>query len=120
MGTAKGHGGAGSLANQILRACEALGLSADRDYIVVLSDGTSVRAEVRVRSLGAGGGMLVFNSYATIEERVSELLLLGYGYSVMDHPSPDEPLDLEAWKEVFADWGWAGPPSDTPPWMRAR
>jgi hypothetical protein len=32
----------------------------------------------------------------------------GYGFSVLDEPQPDEKFDLNAFKEMFLDWGWSG------------
>ena len=49
--------------------------------------------------------MLIFDNYDEVRACVDEIILRGYGYSVLDQPRPDEEFELTAFREMFADWG---------------
>ena len=52
--------------------------------------------------------MLVFRKYDDVRLYAETLKRAGYGFSVLDEPQPDEKFDLNAFKEMFLDWGWSG------------
>jgi hypothetical protein len=94
------------LQEQLTRACEALGLTWDLNYTATLSSGSQIRAEVRIKGLGADKGMLIVTDYDDIRDIEQELVGGGYGYSVLSELSPDEDFDLQDYREMFEDWGW--------------
>jgi hypothetical protein len=87
-------------------------------FYLALDDDQGIGAVARIANLGAPNGMLVFSSYDEVCSLKEKLLDAGYGFSVLDEPGPDEEYDLESFKTVFRDWGWAGPLGQKPPWMR--
>lgn len=105
------------LVDSILQACSALGLHADVDFSVVLSDGHELRTVARIRHVGAVNGMLVIGTYDEVRAYADELILKGYGYSVLDEPLANEAYDFESYKDMFRDWGWSGNEEQRPPWM---
>jgi hypothetical protein len=100
------------------RACAELGLRVDLDFKLSLPNGLEMSVVARIRDLGAANGMLIFESYDEISNFTKELLDAGYGFSVLDEPSPQEGFDLDSFKEMFIDWGWSGELGHKPAWMR--
>ena len=76
-----------------------------------------IHAVVRVRDLGAENGMLVVSDYDDVKAHLAEITKAGYGFSVLDEPSPLEGYDLESYAQMFRDWGWSGVESQRPQWM---
>lgn len=105
------------LADWISQACDALGLNADIGFLLILSDGHKIPTVARIPGLGAANGMLVFCSYEQIRAYTDELLQMGYGYSILDEPLPNEKFDLASYRDMFTDWGWSGEEALKPEWM---
>ena len=100
------------------RACAESGLRIELDFQISIPNKPDVVAVARIHDLGAAKGMLVFSSYDQIQNSTNEILAAGYGFSVLDEPSPREEFDLESFKEMFIDWGWSGELGRKPAWMR--
>lgn len=98
------------------KAAGPLGLDVVAPFSVTLASGTQVHAEVLVRDFGATEGMLIVQEFDEIVLLQGELLAAGFGYSVIRESPEGEPFDLESFKEVLRDWGWAGSPASPPPW----
>jgi hypothetical protein len=71
-----------------------------------------------VRQLGAKNGMLVFSIAAELGDSGDELVLGGYGYSVLSEPQSPSVADLTEYVDLFSDWGWSGPENQRPGWLR--
>jgi hypothetical protein len=95
------------LANWFAQAGALCGLPVEVDFALLLSNGRKLQSVVRVSSVGAEHGMLIFTDHEAIGGNAAELLSLGYGYSIMSEPRFDEKFDLELFEEVFTDWGWS-------------
>lgn len=106
------------LAQGIWRACADLGLTVELRVHLALNGDQGVNAVARIADLGAPNGMLVFASYDEVRSLKDKLLDAGYGFSVLDEPNPGEEYDIESFKAMFRDWGWAGPLGKKPTWMR--
>jgi hypothetical protein len=104
------------LASEILRACVDLGLRADLGFRLELA-GQEIEAVARIADLGAPNGMLVLSTYDAVRNLTDKLQEAGYGFSVLDEPDPREEYDLESFKAMFRDWGWAGDLGMRPNWM---
>jgi len=97
------------LQERLTRACEELGITCDLDYTANLPSGCKVRAEVRIRGLGADSGMLIVTEYSDVKDISQELVDEGYGFCVLSAPPlPNEDFDLQVYREMFQDWGWSG------------
>lgn len=105
------------LTDWISQACDALGLYADIGFLLILSDGHEIPTVARILSVGAENGMLVFSSYDQVRAYADEILQMGYGYSVLDAPLPNEKFDLASFRDMFTDWGWSGEATLKPDWM---
>lgn len=106
------------LASDIWRACAELGLRTDMGFRLALSDQQEIQTVARIADVGAPNGMLVVSSYDVVRNLTDKLLEAGYGFSVLDEPDPRENYDIESFKAMFLDWGWAGELGKTPDWMR--
>jgi hypothetical protein len=100
-----------------LRAATELQLRVEINFVILLPDGRQVVAQARFPDLGAPKGIVVFRSEAEVAFARREIVALGYGDSIMGEPLPDAEFDLESYAEMFADWGWIGPPEKKPSWM---
>jgi hypothetical protein len=98
------------LQNDLVRAGKSLGLRIITPYEVTLPSGRNVVADALIPEIGSPKGMLIVQSYDAIEDITDEIVNCGYGYSVLDEPGADETFDLEAYVDMFADWGWDGRP----------
>ena len=105
------------LARALALACEELGLQVEFDLALTLADESHIVALAHIPLLGAPNGMLIFRTYDEVKAHAEDLILAGYGYSVLDEPRPDECFDLESFKEMFTDWGWCGDAGSKPSWM---
>ena len=96
------------LCDWLLKACDLLGLDADINFKVVVGNGRTLHAIVRIRSIGAENGMLIFGSFDEVSPYVDELLRAGYGFTVLSEPYVGEQFDLDSYRNLFRDWGWSG------------
>jgi hypothetical protein len=106
------------LAMEIWRACADLGLTVDLGYVLALNGEQGIKAVARITNVGAPNGMLIFSSYDEVRGQKDKLLDAGYGFSVLDEPESSEEYDVESFKSIFRDWGWAGPIGKKPAWMQ--
>jgi hypothetical protein len=106
------------LTEWLWRACSTSRLHAELAFRLTLPSGRELIAVARIADLGAPNGMLLFRTYDEVRDSVQALLDMGYGYSVVDEPRPDEEFDLESFQEMFRDWGWSGKLGGKPTWMR--
>jgi hypothetical protein len=106
------------LATWLWKACSELGLRIELQFELVLGEGRVLRTVARLPDLGAPKGMLIVKSYDEIKTYSQELISAGYGYSVLDDPSPDEAFDSQSFQTMFRDWGWSGELGKRPDWMR--
>lgn len=97
-------------------SCLALGLRLDVPFSLDLGGGRVVHAVARVRDLGEVNGMLIVRSYDEVRDLLNELRQTGYGFSVLDEPLPSEDFDLDSFREMFMEWGWAAEQSWKPAW----
>lgn len=105
------------LQSVLQRACQDLSLSADIPFILTLQDGVQINAQALIPRLGGPNGMIVVNRSDELCGMANALLNLGYGYSVLDDPSPSEQYDLDSYVEMFSDWGWGAINERKPDWM---
>lgn len=101
----------------LVKACDELGLGIDAGYVIVLGNGHQIGTVARIRDLGAKNGMLIISQYSQVKQYQDEVKQLGYAFSVLDEPSPQESYDHESFIEMFHDWGWAGAEAKRPDWF---
>jgi hypothetical protein len=102
----------------ISEACVILKLEITIGHTVSLKNEVSIHATVFIPFLGGDKGMLIVNDYDDLEPYVSELVELGYGFSVMDEPRTDEEFKIESFIELFSEWGWHGDLAKKPVWIQ--
>lgn len=61
--------------------------------------------------------MIVVTHYDQLCGMAADLVNAGYGYSVLDDPSPTEGYDFNSYIEMFSDWGWGATDEKQPAWM---
>ena len=61
--------------------------------------------------------MLLFENYEAVQKITEVLHHAGYGYSVLPY-DPRDHFDLESFKDILCDWGWAGPIESAPTWYQ--
>ena len=102
----------------------ALDLDIQGPIEIALPDGKILKASVFLKNFGAERGILLFECGKEDWHRgdfwgaTSALTGMGYGCSVFGPYRDDEQVDLDAAKEVLADWQWTGPTDQTPPWLQ--
>ena len=89
-------------------AGKEMGVSVIAPFNLVLSSGKELQVPALVAGIGGREGMLIVTSFNDIRDYVDELVSAGYGYSTLSEPEPNEKLDIDAFKEMFRDWGWKG------------
>jgi hypothetical protein len=80
-------------------------LDVEAPYVLRLSDGQTITAEVLLRGYGAQNGMLIVSDYSIVRDKKDEIVHLGYGYSCFSQPGEDEIDSDEGLQEVLDDWG---------------
>lgn len=100
------------------RACHELGLKIVIPFGFTVRDSLRIDAQALLPQLGGYSGMIVVNRYDDLQGVASELATLGYGYSVLEEPSPEEEFDLASYVEMFTDWGWGSSTERKPNWMK--
>ena len=105
------------LRERLSKACTLLGLEIDIAFKAKLPSGHVISTVARISKLGAPKGMLIVTSFDDVREASDELTSAGYGYSVMSEPPSDESFDLDAYVDVFSDWGWSGEDTERPLWF---
>lgn len=101
----------------LARACRELGLTIVVPFHVTLRSGVQVSAEALLPHLGAPKGMIVVSHFDRLCGMAPELVIMGYGYSVLSGPLPAEEFDVGAYMQMFADWGWGNDSEPKPQWM---
>lgn len=99
------------------RAGTDLGIQVIAPFELTLGNGRKLLVEALLPELGASKGMIVVRMYDDLREISDELVRLGYGYSVLDEPLPNEDYDVETYVELFRDWGWGAENERRPGWM---
>jgi hypothetical protein len=108
-----------ALQQYLSRAAAELDLRIEIEPIVTLSDGRSLRAQVRFPDLGNSSGALVFSFGDLLDRRAREdLKAQGYSMSTMSGAPAAASFDIDSLKETFLDWGWFGDPALTPNWLK--
>lgn len=92
------------LKNQLIRACDELGLAIESEFVWTAGDGRVFRPLVRLSSVGPPSGMLVFLRYDEFKAYADEIVQAGFGYSVLSELSSRDEYDLAGYEEMFADW----------------
>jgi len=99
----------------LLRAATELGLRVEANPTIKLPREQHVVAWVRFPDLGTKRGMFVLSS--TLSTGVmEELLSRGFPASFLPEPGAGEAFDLDRYKILFQEWGWASP-AKRPAWM---
>jgi hypothetical protein len=101
-------------------AAQDLNLEVEAPSSICLPDGETIDVDVLVRKFGHRLGMVVVNSYEKIEPYADDLLKLGYGFSVMDHPREDERYDRSEFIDLLSEWSWSGDARNAPKWLRVE
>jgi hypothetical protein len=94
------------LQDELVRACEALGIRIDLGFKLPCPDGHEVQSIARIYNVGAPNGMLVVRSFEDVRKHQECLDLAGFGFSVLSEPGDREVFDLEGYREMFCEWGW--------------
>ena len=95
-----------------------LGIEVVGPFEAILVSGARVRVPLLVRCFGGAKGMLVLSDYSLVENQTDEIVQAGYGYSVLSEPDAGEEYDRDVFIEMLGDWGWWGPESERPAWLR--
>jgi hypothetical protein len=96
----------------------ALGLDIQSPVELTLPDGRVIKAPVLLRNFGWQNGMVLFEGIPSDLYEVGDTLVaMGYGVSCLRHHGDDDKVDLDAAKEILADWTWSGPPDQRPAWL---
>lgn len=97
----------------LIRACNDLGVRIDVPFCVTVN-GKTIEVEARLPDFGGPGGLLVLSED---DGRVNALVDAQLSFSVLD--GDPGPYDLEVYKMLFSDWGWA---SDAlpPEWLMSE
>ena len=104
------------LQERLKRTCAELGLNAKLGEPVQVEAAYAVPV-AHIASIGTPNGLLIFCDANELRPIAKKLVEEGYGYSMLSKPRPTEGFDLEAYKGMFADWGWSGSPDVKPLWM---
>ena len=94
------------LQEELLWACQALGIEIELDFIVVLKDGRKIQTAARIPSLGGYDGMLIVRSVDEFSHICDSFPVEKYGVSVLDEPDDNTEFNLDACKAMFIDWGY--------------
>ena len=96
---------------------EDLGLRVEAPFNLILEGGIELDFEALIVDFGAPKGMLITTDFSKVEKIDDQLREMGYGFSIMSHPSQDRLHDSEGFKYVLLDWGWSGDPNREPQWL---
>jgi len=107
-----------SLREEFQRASDELDVRVEFDFTPSIPDALDLRPVLRLPDFGAANGMLIFRTYDEIRHCRQQVVDSGYGFSVLEEARLGEPFDIEVFKEMFIEWGWAGSPVSKPAWMR--
>ena len=94
-----------------------LGVDYVAPFVLELSGGHTLKAELLVKQFGAPNGMLIFNESKQVTKYGDEMIDAGYGYSVMGEPSDRAEYSMQNYVKLLSDWGWAGDPKIKPSWI---
>ncbi len=76
-------------------------------YQVKLGD-VELEVPVLLRDFAAANGMLLVTDDDLPFDISDQLDELGFGFSCLDDPVGDEPIDEESVVDMLRDWGWSG------------
>ena len=96
------------LQEELLKACKALGITIELNYVVLLKDGRKVKTSVRLPSLGGKNGMLIVTSCDEFYSIYDDPIGQDYGIATLEEPRDSSEFNLDACMEMFRDWGWVG------------
>ncbi len=86
-------------------------------FVLILSSGIKIEAELLLENFGASKGMIVINKYDQVAPFVDEIVNEGYGFAVLDEPVENEQYIRDDFIEMLNDWGWSGGKSEKPSWL---
>ena len=102
----------------LARAAEELNVRVLVGYEVPLTDGGKLPSQALFPDFGSALGTLVFRSQDEVNaEARRELIKRGFGMSTFSEPLPNEEFDIESYKEMLSEWGWASEERNRPDWL---
>jgi hypothetical protein len=87
-------------------------------FKISLAESGEIFAQALLPQLGSSKGMIFVSNFLELCEKETELVNLGFGYSVLDEPRSDEEYDLNSYVEMFSEWGWGSTKEKKPDWMK--
>lgn len=105
-----------TLVEQLLLCANATGVHVDVAPEVYLSTRTLFPV-VRFPDIGGPLGMLVFEDFSDVRDVADAIVSLGYSYAILEAEPDGQASDLESFKEMIRDWGWAGVNERKPSWI---
>jgi len=98
-------------------AARLLGIDIVAPFSVSLPSSPPINAAVLVKGFGGPNGMLLVTDYAQVRHQRNALQMAGFGFSVLEEPTEEEPFVLEEFIDMLRDWGWSAAEKDEPAWM---
>jgi hypothetical protein len=95
-----------------------LGISVKSPFELELAGNAKLTFDVLVEEFGAENGTLLADDYSYIEKHRDEILSRNYTCSSYLQPNPAEKYDRDSYIETLSEWGWCGPKSLRPKWLR--
>ncbi len=86
-------------------------------YLLTLPSGIQISALLLVPNFGATNGMLIVGGYDDVECCLDELMIEGYGFSILEEPGNKEQYSRQEYIELLNDWGWSGDEKLKPDWI---
>jgi|SRR6185503_5270044 len=103
---------------ELQRAGQDLGLEIVVPYNLDVPGGVHIHAIALLPQLGAQKGMIIVSHFEDLQGAAIQLVDDGYGYSVLDDPSPSDVYDLHSYIDMFSEWGWGATSETRPDWMK--
>jgi hypothetical protein len=94
-----------------------LGLDIVAPFTANLPSGDRIVADVLVKNFGNVNGMLIFRNSDQVYDKGDAILEAGFGASVLEEPTAEEPFDMDSLVEMLRDWGWWGDDTRRPVWL---
>lgn len=99
-------------------ASDELGFKVIIPFVLELSSGQSIMADLLVPLFGSENGTLVVSSYQVVGPYVDELKDKGFCCSILSEPGENEEFNIHDFIDVLSDWGWYGDESSRPAWLQ--